>query len=103
MDDIIRSIIDIDRGASKKLEDAEKEKIRIISAAKAREEELIKQAVENSRRELEELEERERAEAESRIAELDEKMNGRIAQMKNSFEINSEKWCDEIFHAVTGV
>ena len=35
MDDIIKSIIEIDRGASKRIEDAEKEKLRIIEEAKA--------------------------------------------------------------------
>lgn len=56
MDDIIKSIIEIDRGASKRIEDAEKEKLRIIEEAKADEERMIAEAVEAKKAELAALE-----------------------------------------------
>lgn len=100
MDDIIKSIIDIDRGASKKLEDAEKEKLKIISGAKAEEEKIVQEAIENSKRELERIENEEQQKAEEKIAQLENEKNAKIAAMRKSFDENSEKWCSEIFRAV---
>lgn len=100
MEDIIKSIIDIDRGASKKLEDAEKEKLRIISDAKAAEEKLIRDAVESSEQEAHMLEENEKKNAEEKIKLLCEEKERKTAAMKKVFDDNSDKWCEDIFNAV---
>lgn len=103
MDDIIKSIIDIDRGASKKLEDAEKKKLKIISDAKAEEERLISKAVDDSKAELERLEKQEQDKTDKKIADLEAEKNAKISAMQSSFEKNADKWCDEIFSAVISV
>ncbi len=100
MENIIGTIIDIDREASCKLEKAEEEKLRIISAAKSREEKLVQEAVESSRRELERLEEEENRKAQDKIDGLEAEKNRKISAMKKSFKVNSDKWCEEIFKAV---
>lgn len=103
MDDIIRSIIEIDRGAGKKLDEAEKEKLRIISAAKALEEQMINDAIENSRNELERLENEKIKSTNDKIAELENEKNVRIADMEKRFSEKSDMWCDEIFKAVISI
>lgn len=100
MDDIIRSIIDIDRGASDKLSEAEKKKLKIITEAKALQESIVKEAVENSKRELEQIEADRKRAAEEKIAALEADRDSRIDAMKKAFAENSDKWADEIFKAV---
>ncbi|MGN0638159.1 MAG: hypothetical protein ACI4J0_07285 [Huintestinicola sp.] len=103
MDDIIKSIIEIDRGASKRIEDAEKEKLRIIEEAKAEEERMVEKAVEEKKAELAKLEKAELDKANARISELTEEKNAKLEAMKQSFEKNSDKWCEEIFKAVISI
>lgn len=100
MDDIIKSIIDIDRGASKKLADAEREKFRIITAAKEMEETIIRKSVEESKLEIEKIEREEQQKADDKIASLKSERDTKIQAMKKSFEANSDKWCEDIFSAV---
>ena len=103
MDDIIKSIIDIDRGASQRLEDAEKEKLRIISEAKELEEKMIREAVENSRQELERMEKKQQDDTNAKISAIEAEKLRRISEMKKSFDENSDKWSKEIFNAVISV
>lgn len=100
MEDIIKSIIDIDRDAAHKLEDAEKEKLRIISAAKAEEERIVSNAVDSAKTELEKLEAEKKRSTDQRIKELQEETRAGIEALKRSFDKNSDKWCSEIFEAV---
>ena len=100
MDDIIKSIIDIDRGASDKLSEAEKKKLKIITEAKALQESIVKEAVENSKRELEQIEADRKKAAEEKIAALEADRDRRLEAMKKAFSDNSDKWADEIFKAV---
>lgn len=103
MDNIIRSILDIDRNAAQRLEDAQKKKLRIINDAKALEEKLVQDAVENAKTELERLEKEELKKTEEKIAALDEMKNSKISAMEESFEKNSQEWCEEIFKAVISI
>ncbi|MBQ7783392.1 MAG: hypothetical protein IJ368_05430 [Oscillospiraceae bacterium] len=103
MDDIINSIIDIDRGASKRLEDAEKEKLRIISEAKELEENMIREAVENSRQELERMKKKQQEDTDAKISAIEAEKIRRISEMKKSFDENSDRWSEEIFKAVISV
>ena len=103
MDDIIKSIIDIDRGASKRLEDAEKEKLRIISEAKELEENMIREAVENSRQELERMKKKQQEDTDAKISAIEAEKIRRISEMKKSFDENSDRWSEEIFKAVISV
>lgn len=100
MEDIIKSIIDIDRGASKKLENAEKERLKIINGAKNEEEKIVREAVENAKKELEKTEKAEKDKAEKSIAELERIKSSKIAAMKKYFDECSDKWSDEIFKAI---
>lgn len=103
MDDVIKSIIDIDRGAEEKLRNAEKEKLRIITDAKKAEERMIGDALSEAEREIKEIENRQLSEANAKISALSEEKDRRISQMKSTFEECSEKWQDEIFKAVISV
>lgn len=103
MDDIIKSIIDIDRGASKRLEDAEKEKLRIISEAKELEENMIREAVENSRQELDRMKKKQQEDTDAKISAIEAEKIRRISEMKKSFDENSDRWSEEIFKAVISV
>lgn len=103
MDDVIKSIIDIDRGAEEKLRNAEKEKLRIITDAKKAEEKMIGDALSEAQREIKEIESRQLSEANAKISALSEEKDRRISQMKSTFEECSEKWQDEIFKAVISV
>ena len=100
MESIIKSIIDIDRGASQKLEDAEKERMRILGSAKEKEESIIKEALEKSKRDLERLENEERKKSEEKLAAIKEENDRKVKAMQQSFEKNSERWRDEIFEAI---
>ena len=100
MEDIIRSIIDIDRDAEQKLEDAEKEKLRIINEAKLRSEQIVSAAVEEAKSRLAAIEEEKKQSTDERLAELEEQKNRSIEELKNSFKKNADVWCDEIFAAV---
>lgn len=103
MDDIIKSIIEIDRGTSKRIEEAEKEKLRIIEEAKAEEERIVENAVKAKKAELAALEKSEMDKANARIAELSQEKNAKLEAMRQSFEKNSGKWCEEIFKAVISI
>ena len=103
MDDVIKSIIDIDRGAEEKLRNAEKEKLRIITDAKKAEEKMIGDALSEAQREIKEIENRQLSEANAKISALNEEKDRRISQMKHTFAECSEKWQDEIFKAVISV
>lgn len=103
MDDVIQSIIDIDRGAEEKLRNAEKEKLRIITEAKKSEEKIISNALKEAEKEIKEIEKRELAKANAGISALEEEKNKKISQMKKTFEECSDKWQEEIFKAVISV
>ena len=103
MDDIIKSIIEIDRGASKRIEEAEKQKLHIIEEARAEEERMIADTLEAKKAELAELEKEELKKTNARISELMQEKNEKLEAMKASFEKNSDKWSEEIFKAVISI
>ncbi|MGN0667368.1 MAG: hypothetical protein ACI4KF_12695 [Huintestinicola sp.] len=100
MNEIISSIIDIDSSAEVRIREAEKQKLKIISDAKAEEERIVREAVENAKKELEAAEAKQLSEANEKIAALEAEKNSKISAMNTAFTKNSEKWSSEIFKAV---
>ena len=91
MDDVIQSILDIDKKASDKLAEAEKNKLDAIKKATAEK---------SAEDEIRQIEKSEADKADARIREFKEEEVRRVSEMKKSFEKNSAAWQEEIFRKV---
>jgi len=100
MDDIIQSILDIDKKASDKLAQAEKDKLDAIKKATTEKNQMILDAEKSAEDEIKQMEKAEADKAESQIRTLKEEETRRISEMKKSFEKNSAAWQEEIFKKV---
>ena len=100
MDDVIQSILDIDKEASDKLAEAEKNKLDAIKKATTERNQMILDAEKSAEDEIRQIEKNEAEKAETRIRELKEEEVRRISEMKESFEKNSAVWQEEIFRKV---
>lgn len=100
MDDVIQSILDIDKKASDKLAEAEKNKLDAIKKATTEKNQMILDAEKSAEDEIRQIEKSEADKADARIRELKEEQVRRVSEMKKSFEKNSAAWQEEIFRRV---
>lgn len=100
MDNIIDSILDIDSGATSRLKEAEDKKNRIIADARAEEEKIIGSCVEEAEKRLKALEDRERSDADKRVAEVRKNRDGEIAKLDGIYEKKHSEWESKLFSAV---
>ncbi len=100
MKTVIDSILELDAAAEKKIEEANAEKLKIISNAKAEEERIINEGIESSKSELDALMKAEQENANKRIAELEKEKQDKLSAMNNSFNEHSKEWSNEIFAAI---
>lgn len=100
MDDVIQSILDIDKKASDKLAEAKKNKLDAIKKATTEKNQMILDAEKSAEDEIRQIEKNEADKADARIRELKEEEVRRVSEMKKSFEKNSAAWQEEIFRKV---
>lgn len=99
MDDVIQSILDIDKKASDKLAEARKQAGR-YQKGYYRKNQMILDAEKSAEDEIRQIEKSEADKADARIREFKEEEVRRVSEMKKSFEKNSAAWQEEIFRKV---
>ena len=100
MESLLRSVINADKDAQKRMDDAAEQSIKLVASAKAEEEHMIAQAVENAEKELSQLTESARTAAEEKLAAISDARDRKMEEMRQAFSANREKWENEIFTAV---
>ena len=100
MDNIIDSILDIDSDATNRLKEAEDKKNRMIADARAEEEKIIGSCVAEAEKRLKGLEDKERSDADKRVAEVRKNRDEEIAKLDSIYEKKHSQWESELFSAV---
>ncbi len=102
MENIINTILDIDKAASDRLEEAQKNKIQVIADAKAEAEKIVNGSVAEADKKLAQIGADEEDRTAAKIAEINSAAENEIKQMESAFSENHDRWQDEIFKAVIG-
>lgn len=97
---VIQSILEIDRKAREKLDEAEKKKQRIIADAREEKERIISGRISAADDELKKLEAENKEKAKEKLSVLEQKSADEIAALEMIYEERHSKWTDEIFEAV---
>lgn len=99
-ENIIQSILEIDKTASEKLAEAEKQRNLIIADAKEQQEKIIESRIKAADETLKEIGEKEKAEADKKLEAINAEGDKEIARLKDVYENRHEKWEEDIFHAI---
>lgn len=99
-ENIIQSILDIDKSASEKLAEAEKQRNLIIADAKEQQEKIIESRIKAADETLKEIEEKEKAEADKKLEAINAEGEKEIGRLKDVYENRHGNWEEDIFHAI---
>ena len=97
---IITEIIELDRQADIKIENARKKSEEIIESAKKEAIDIYNQSVERSKQYSEKVEAVEKKAAELRIDELTKKKDKKISEYDALYNEKHTEWADEIFDRI---
>lgn len=100
MDNIIGTILDIDKAASDRLAQAEKDGESLVAAAEAEAAALTDKHIAHADKLLAELEKKEQSAADKIIIALEDEKAKKISAMEKSYEKNKENWINEIVTAI---
>ena len=100
MDDIISSIIEIDRSAKEKIAEAEKQKKKIVDDAAAERKNLIEGKMKEADERLKKMAEDERRLADEKFADINKKCDESIGRLDEIYNNKHKEWEDKIFNAV---
>ena len=100
MDNIIGTILDIDKAASDRLAQAETEGEALVSAAKAEASALADKHIAHADKLLAELEKKEQSAADKMLIALENKETAEISDIEKTYEKNKENWINEIVTAI---
>lgn len=99
-ENIIQSILEIDKSASEKLAEAEKQRNLIIAGAKEQQEKIIESKIKAADETLKQIEEKEKAETDKKLESINADGEKEIERLKKVFDDRHEKWEEDIFHAI---
>lgn len=99
-ENIIQSILEIDKSASEKLAEAEKQRNLIIAGAKEQQEKIIESRIKAADATLKEIEEKEKAEADKKLEAINAAGEKEIERLKDVYENRHGSWEEDIFHAI---
>lgn len=102
MENIIKSILEIDQQARDKIAKAERERNRIIADAKAEEEQLLEMKIKEADDKLAGIKADEQAKADVKLAEIEAERDSEIKRLNQVFEEKHEEWQEKIFKAIIG-
>ena len=103
MDEIIREIINIDKEASRKLEEAERMKDDVVKNQIIEEnKELRHKMRERAKMHLDRVREAEQKHADNKNAAIAAQKETELAAIKKVFEENHQAWEDDLFNRVLG-
>ncbi len=103
MDEIIREIINIDKEASRKLEEAERMKDDVLKNQIIEEnKELRRRMKERAKMHLDRVRETEQKHADEKNAAITAQKEAELAALKKAFEENHQAWEDDLFNRVLG-
>lgn len=99
-ENIIQSILEIDKSASEKLAEAEKQRNLIIAGAKEQQEKIIESRIKAADETLKEIEGKEKAEADKKLEAINAEGEKEIERLKDVYENRHGSWEENIFHAI---
>ena len=103
MDEIIKEIINIDKEASRKLEEAERMKDDVIkNQITAENKELRHKMRERAQMHLNRVREIEQAHADQKIASINAQRDSELAAIKKVFDEKHQAWEDDLYNHVLG-
>ncbi len=100
MENIIKSILEIDQMAKDKIYKAESERNRIIAEAKLEEEQIAFNKIREADRKLEDLIADEKYKAEAKLAEIDTELKSETKRLDDAFAAHNREWQENIFNAI---
>lgn len=98
----IRSIVEIDKNARKKLEEAKIKSNEMIQQSEREKEELLNNYRERAENRLSTVEKNLKDEADERISKIEAEKNGKIALLDKKMEENKSRWKKEIIAEIIG-
>lgn len=103
MDEIIKEIIEIDKQASAKLEEANRIKDEVLKKQLEREnEELRKKMRERAQKHLDEVRRTEQEYANEKCAEIEANKQKAFSALKKVYDENHQTWEDDLYSRVLG-
>lgn len=102
MDNIIKQIIEIDKKASEKTENAKQKKIKELEILEIKKQEIINQWSEKNRNEIETIKNSYEIKLQEKIKMLEADTYRKISKLKKTYEEKHEYWEQEIFKKIIG-
>ena len=103
MDDLINKILDIDKQAQEKINQANKKKIEILRTYEVKNQDLTNELDLVEKEKLNNVYEVENQFAQERIKSADEQKQKTLAEFEDIYKQNHEKWEKEIFDNVVAL
>ncbi len=103
MEMIIDSILQIEQDGKERILQAIADKNRIIADAKSEEERLINEGIAAADNQLKQLEDEGCKNSEKLINEIEKAKKEQIDKLNQVFNLNKEKWSDEIFKSIVNI
>ncbi len=100
MNDILNSILDLDRISNEKIEQAKEDAAKIVSDAKAEESRLLRESRRSMIKQEKGDRRRENKLTSERLAVIESERDEKIAQLEAEYSENMEKWADQIFQKI---
>ena len=102
MENVINRILEIDKDACVRLEQAEKQKKQILAETKIEEAKIKEDHIKRADVRIQKVEETEKKFAEEEMIKLEEKKQEQISKLNAIFEQNHISWEQDIFQRIVG-
>lgn len=102
MENIITSILDIEQDAKTRLEEAVRQRDKIIADAEAEKDRIIAEKIIEAEEKAAQVSLREKKKTDEKLAEIEAARADEIKRLDKVYEKNHTEWENTIFNAVTG-
>ncbi len=99
-ENIIKNILEIDKNAKAKINEAENSYSKIIAEAKAEKKRIVNDGIKEAEKSLKKLEDDERRRTDAELDRLKAKRDEETARLERIFEAHHAEWEENIFRAV---
>lgn len=103
MENLVDKIIEIDKDADKKVQDAINKKREFMEEIEAKKKKIIEEINEHAKVKIKAFEESQIKENEEFAQNLEQKKNNSLKQVKETFDKNHDKWLDTIINGAKKV
>lgn len=101
MDNILKEILEMDKKAQLRMQEAEDYRKKAMSELEARKESIIAEETDRARKRIADSNEKKKRSGEAYLDDIKERNEKILNKMNKTCEENFEKWVDDIVSAVT--